>query len=141
MKSEIQQYYDFWFGMNAIYEKWAKNKGLTANALFILYVVHEYPGQCTQSLLCKKLLLSKQTVNSILERFTKDGFIQKVLVPCDKRHKTIHFTEKGRQYAEKILTELYLFEKQALSNMSMAQRTAMIETSHVFLAQLQRAFH
>ena len=77
IKSEIQSYYEFWFGLNEIYERWAKAHGITSNTLFVIHTINEYPDRCTPSVLCKCLLLSKQTVNSILNRLERDGYIQR----------------------------------------------------------------
>ena len=33
---EMQPYYDIWFGLQHLYEQWAKRYGLTAHAMFVL---------------------------------------------------------------------------------------------------------
>ena len=70
MHKELQRirhgYYDLWFGTNAVYERWAKSHGLNNNLLLTLYLLKEFPNDCTQHLICEKLMLPKQTVNSIL---------------------------------------------------------------------------
>ena len=70
MHKELQRirhgYYDLWFGTNAVYERWAKSHGLNNDLLLTLYLLKEFPNDCTQHLICEKLMLPKQTVNSIL---------------------------------------------------------------------------
>lgn len=139
IKDEIKSYYDFWFGISAFYEKWAKSHGLTSNALFALYTIHEYPNQCTQRLICEKLLFPKQTVNTILETFEKKGYIRKKVADEDKRNKYILLTDEGRQYADEILSHLFHFEEHALLKMDSNERTTMIKNSHAFLKQLLQA--
>ncbi len=140
MKSQLQNYYEFWFGLNEIYERWAKAQGLTSNTLFVLYTINEYPDHCTPSVLCKSLLLSKQTINSILNRLERDGYIERSQAQQDRRSRFITFTPEGKAYAKRILDALYQFEEEALSRLSEAQRSAMLDTSHGFLQEMRRVF-
>ena len=97
IKSEIQSYYEFWFGLNEIYERWAKAHGITSNTLFVIHTINEYPDRCTPSVLCKCLLLSKQTVNSILNRLERDGYISRHPSPSDGRCYSLALTGKGHR--------------------------------------------
>lgn len=58
MHQELQRirqgYYDLWFGTNAVYERWAKKHGLNNNLLLTLYLLKEFPDDCTQHLICEK---------------------------------------------------------------------------------------
>lgn len=135
LKPVMDSYYDYWFGMSAFYESWAKKRGLTANGLFSLYVIHENPA-CTQRLICEKLLLPKQTVNTILESFEKKGYVLKKIVEEDRRNKHLILTPSGQSYTDELLSELFQFEERALLNMQPAERTALVASSHLFLKEL-----
>lgn len=93
MHKELQRirhgYYDLWFGTNAVYERWAKSHGLNNNLLLTLYLLKEFPNDCTQHLICEKLMLPKQTVNSILSGLEDKGFVEKIISPTDKRVKLL----------------------------------------------------
>lgn len=136
LKLVMDSYYDFWFGMSDFYESWAKKRGLTANGLFALYVIHENPEQCTQRLICEKLLLPKQTVSTILEAFEKKEYVIKKVDKEDRRNKHLILTPSGQSYTDELLSELFRFEERALLNMQPAERTALVESSHLFLKQL-----
>lgn len=136
IKEQLEKYYDFWFTLNDIYEKWAKQQGLTFNSLFTLFVIDEYPN-CTQKLICEKILLPKQTVNTILTAFEKKGYIKKEEAKEDKRNKYIILSQEGKKWAQDILSNLYAAEKGALENMSSQHRLSMIEGNQEFLNQLK----
>lgn len=140
LKLVIDSYYDYWFGISDFYETWAKKRGLTANGLFALYVIHENPTHCTQRFICEKLQLPKQTVNTILESFEKKGFVLKKTSEEDRRNKYLILTPLGQSYTDEILMELYQFEERALLNMQPSDRTALIESSNLFLKQLLANF-
>ena len=139
MQEIIAAYYDFWFGMNEVYEQWAKKRGLTANGLFVLYAVHQQES-CTQRMICEQLLLPKQTVNTILDGFERKGYLYRAPSAEDKRSKRIVLTEAGQAYTDGILAELAQAETAALSAMTAAERQSFIRTSHLFLRQLRAAF-
>lgn len=140
MENFIRAYYDFWFGINEAYEQWAKKRGVTSNTLFVLYAVGERPEECTQRYICERLLLPKQTVNTILAGLEKKGLIFREMALEDKRNKLVRLTEAGEQYAKALLAELAEAEGAALAAMSDDQRQAFITTSEVFLKQLRGAF-
>lgn len=141
IKNAIDSYYDFWFSLNALYENWAKKRGLTANALFTLYTIHRFPAACTQHLICEKLQLPKQTVNAILDTFEKSGYVVKEVLKTDRRNKRLLLTANGEKYAGKLLDELYSFEFNAFSAMHTKQREEFLQSNHVFLTQLKQTLN
>lgn len=104
IKENIRSYYDVYFGIGVIYERLAKAHGLTPSSLFVFYMVHEYPVQCTQHFIYEKLFYPKQTVNTILDSFEKKGYISKKISSYDKRNKNSLLTEAGQKYADSILS-------------------------------------
>ena len=136
VKEDIKKYYDLWFNFNNIYERWAKTHGLTVNTLFVFYTINENEGICTQQFISEKLLLPKQTINSILQTIQKNGYIQMTADENDKRNKLISLTHYGKQYTEKLLGELYHFEEDAFTSMDDQQRTDMLEGTETLFKNL-----
>lgn len=136
IKEDIKKYYDLWFILNDIYDRWAKSHGLTVNTLFVFYTIHHNEGLCTQQFISEKLLLPKQTVNSILKAIQQNGYIQTKTNEKDKRNKLIFLTQAGKQYTEKLLDELYSFEEGAFKNMNYQQRSDMLAWTETLLKNL-----
>lgn len=141
IKEAVRDYYELFFNIGAVYEKLAKRQGLTSSALFVLHMLYEYQDQCTQRLICEKLLYPKQTVNTILNSFAKQGYIQKETVALDKRNKYIRLTEAGRKYAGSVLAPMFHMEETALAKMDAAARKAMLDGQRIFLNQLTHSLH
>lgn len=141
IRESIRCYYEVYFGISAVYEKLAKMHGLTSASLFVLLIIQEYPEQCTQRLICDKLLFPKQTVNTILDLFEKKGLIYKKVADYDKRNKYILLTEPGRKYADCILSDTLHIEEEALVNMGADARKAMLHGESAFLEQLTLALN
>lgn len=136
IRESITGYYEVYFGIGAVYEKLAKMHGLTSGSLFVLYIIHEYPDQCTQHFICEKLLYPKQTVNTILDSFEKKGYISKQVANYDKRNKHILLTESGQKFADCILSDMFHMEEAAFANMDADERKAMLKGERAFLKQL-----
>lgn len=109
---------------------------MTVNTLFVFYTIHENEGICTQQSISEKLLLPKQTINSILQTIQKNGYIQMTSDESDKRDKLISLTHYGKQYTEKLLGELYSFEEDAFISMDDQQRTDMLEGTETLIKSL-----
>ena len=139
IQNTLRAYYDFWFSCNALYEKWAKRQGITVNTLFVIYTVNAYQETCNQRLICEKLMLPKQTVNTILEALTRKGIVEKKADQSDKRNKRIAFTKTGADYAGQLLKSLSAFEEKALGTMTQEEREAFTRTSQIMLARLEEA--
>ncbi|AET57248.1 MarR family winged helix-turn-helix transcriptional regulator [Paenibacillus terrae] len=136
IKESIRNYYEVYFGIGSIYDKLAKKHGITSGVLFVLYVIYENQNNCTQRLICAKLLYPKQTVNTILDSFHKQGYITKRVANSDKRNKYILLTESGKNYAESVLSAMLHLEETAFERMSEEDRQAMMKGERAFLEQL-----
>lgn len=137
MDKYVAGYYDCWFAVNEFYEQWAKSRGLTVNSLFVLYTVNALESP-DQSEICRRLFLPKQTVNSILNLFEKSGYLLRRRKEADARNKEIVITEKGKEYAGKILSELYGLEEAAISSMDIEEKEGLIKYNRLFLERLQK---
>ena len=73
MEQVLEQYYESWLGLDAVYEKWAARRGITFNMLNILTLLVEQPEPMSQNELCRRLHLSKQTVASVIDSLEKRG--------------------------------------------------------------------
>lgn len=140
INDQIDNYYDLWFKTNDIYSDWAKRHNIQENVLFTLYVINSAVPYCTQSQICNKLYLPKQTVSQILSGLEKDGYISKETNAEDRRNKIIKFTEKGERFATRILEELKAAEIEAFSQLSEKQRSIIIESFALLNSVLIKSF-
>lgn len=140
LRQILDQYYNFWFSINALYENWAKTKNLTSTSLMIMYMIYQYPDICTQHFICQRLSLAKQTVNSVLRGLEQKGYIQKATSVQDKRIKLLSFTTTGLEYAEPLLQEMFRLEELALSRLSEQEQEYLLHSSCCFADELTKTF-
>ena len=91
-----------WHRIDSLLNMYAKSFGLNFTTMLVLDILYEAEMPYTQKDICEKLVIPKQFVNSIITSFWEQGFVE-LKEAKDRRHKNIFLTEKGKEYAEKIL--------------------------------------
>jgi len=101
-----------WYRLDNIVGQYAKNVGISITTLFTLELLADGDGPYTQKILCEKLMLPKQLVNSIIKTLWEQGYVE-LKEARDRRHKNILLTASGRAYAESILTPFHSADERA----------------------------
>ena len=81
---------------------------------------------CTPTYIAEFLSISKQTVNSLLGRLEKKGYIQRIPSEEDRRSCTILLSEEGRIWASKMLGELEQLELRVFSSFTLEEIEMMV---------------
>ena len=111
---------------NKSYEEFAKSIGLTYSRLLLLDVIYTNPDACTQSYLCERAMLPKQTVNTIVTGFIEQGIVELRENPADRRSKHIAMTDYGRTYIDGIIPAIKRAECEAMGTIDPETREAML---------------
>lgn len=82
-----------------IYHNTAVRYGLSDTDMWILYSVYTAPGTVTQQELCRQCFFPKQTVNTAIARFCKNGYASLEAIPGTRNQKKILLTDKGTELA------------------------------------------
>ena len=129
---EIKQYYKHWRETMTLYEEWAKAHQITYNELLIFLSLWEYQDGCTQKAICSQWLLSKQTVNSIFQNLTKQGFVELRTMEKDRRNKAAFLTEAGACHVREIVERLQKQEEYVMGKLGEARRTVLLESMELY---------
>lgn len=98
--------------IEGIYEMIAKKIGIKENALTLLYALDDGKTH-SQKEICEEWLIPKTTLNTIVKECVKEGMI--ILENADRnKEKVICLTEKGHEFAQKILHQVYQIEQLAM---------------------------
>ena len=100
--------------VNQVYGKWASAHGMTLYEMQIYYRIMERSLQkeqayITQKELCDELDAPKTSINSIIKRQLKTGYIEMEVNPANRREKIISLTETeeaAAQFTEQEMTEV-----------------------------------
>lgn len=121
IKSQADFFCDINKQINSVYEEYAKSVGLSYTGLYVLHLI-SLTENCTQKFIADQMFLPKQTINSVVSTFCKQGFVTMEEMSEDRRHKVLHLTEKGKEYANKILPKVERAEQNSFSQFSDEER-------------------
>lgn len=99
-----------WGRTNALYTTWCSIMGRNPYHLFVLYALNAHEP-ITQKGIVDYTGLSKQTVSTVMRSLKKEGYVILCAGKADRREKNVQLTEKGKSYADEILSPLYLLEQ------------------------------
>lgn len=116
--------------MDRDYDRYAKSCGMSYSSLAIFQLIWERQP-CTQKQLCDITMLPKQTVNSIVLSFLRQGYIEMLDLPEDRRNKAISLSVSGMDFANRIFPKIKCAEDRSMQQFSAQER-------HVFFELLER---
>lgn len=137
IKNQVRQFASSLQEMNMIYEEYAKSVNLPYTSLQILNLITEIKN-CTQKKICEATFLPKQTVNTIITSFYKQGMIELREIPENRRAKTIHFTKVGKEFTDKIIPQIRKAECSAMDNLTLQQRNAFLEGMQIYCSTFRK---
>ena len=127
-----------WQSLSTIYEDYARKCGISYNSLYILNAVRSIEN-CTQKQICERTLLPKQTVNNVITAFLKSGYIELREFPENRRIKTIHLTQKGREYADTLIPHIHEADCSAMNALTDGQQDALLQLMETYVAAFRKA--
>lgn len=137
VNDQMERFWESQRGINTVYEEYARQVGLSYTTLYILAHI-ESDENCTQSTICERTYIPRQTVNSVITNLYKEGYVILKEVPEDRRTKTICFTDKGKEYAENILKRLHDAEYGAMESLSKEDQEQLIRTNKLYMDHFRR---
>ena len=121
------------------YTNYAKCVGLSNTLeLEILELIYTSQKAYTQKEIVKIKSCSKQILNLIIKSFWESGYVE-LKESKDRRNKEIFLTEKGYEYAKKIIDESSLSTAKVLDNFSVEELERFLETFSKYEKAITRA--
>lgn len=123
---QVEEFSKEWQNITMAYSDYARSVGLNYTSLQVLKYITSIEN-CTQKAICEMSFLPRQTVNTIITNFFKNGFLELRELPEDRRIKTIHLTDKGREYVDTFSPHIVQAEYAAMEGLTNEQRKTLIE--------------
>lgn len=124
----------------AVYTECAKRYGLTTNELFVLDILWFAESGCTQKEISDRLSANKQTINAIITRLDKQGYISYKAVKEDRRNKRIVLNASGKAYAKNIIPSAANAEITAMADIPLEKIAELVKLTTVFTENMERHF-
>lgn len=130
-KSELRQLFDIMNETDKMYNVLAKKVDLSFNQLIILYYLRTHKN-VTQKDIASDMLVPKQTINSILNNWIKDGFII-FQNESSKKNKIILLSEEGEEVLGVKIDYIMDRENLILSKFSQSEVEALVSSNLEYL--------
>lgn len=137
LDEKVRAFCGAWQSLSVIYEDYARKSGISYNSLYILNAIQQNEN-CTQKLICEKTLLPKQTVNNVISAFYKSGYIALLELPENRRIKTIHLTEKGREYADTLIPHIHQADQRAMQTLTEEQQDTLLRLIGTYVSAFRK---
>ena len=121
-----------------LYERFAKQYGLTYNGLLVLLCLRLTDG-ASQGGISKLLWLPKQTVGSLLNGFKKKGYVSETPSPRDARSKIVSLTEEGKAFADPLFKRLHELDSMAVTSVSLEDLRAAVDSVDAYASAFEQA--
>ena len=135
---QINEFCNELHNINGIYDDYARSVNIPYTNLYILSMISKN-DECTQKIICERTFLPKQTVNAIITGFYKKGLVELRELPSDRRNKTIHLTNEGKEYIKEIISHIQDAEYAAMKSLSEEQRKVLIESLYIYKEAFKKA--
>lgn len=116
-----------------------KNKKLSDAELCVMYALNDGKPH-SQREISQECLVPKTSVNTIVKRWEKEGFLTMTPIAGKRREMNIMLTDAGRAYAKDFMGFLYRAEDKALKKTIDRYSDSFIEAIEFFGASLKEAF-
>lgn len=134
--------YEKWIHIDTLYSEYARTLNLTRSSMDTLYFLYKSQNkddiQCTQKAVCEEYDLPKQTVNTIIAGFVKDGLIVLGESQEDRRQKILLLTEKGRVFCAETFHKIEQAEVRAFSKIPKEGREMLLSLMGQYSRELEK---
>ncbi len=123
--------------MDEIYHQYAKRRGISDTALWLLYSLYEDGAGYTQRELCSAWHYPPQTINSALKSLVNQGYIRLKPVEGNQKNKRIALTETGKELMREVIFPLIQAEKRTFQRLEKSERDALLSLTHKYVSLLK----
>lgn len=115
------------------YDIWSKSFGFTILEKQFFYILAEYENDTMRQVeICNIMSISKTTVNTIVKKMTKLGYITLTSHSTNLKDKMIHITKKGYELIDQMIKPLYTIEQEAVKDISNKDLNTLLITLDLY---------
>ncbi|MDD4000401.1 MAG: MarR family transcriptional regulator [Bacilli bacterium] len=122
----------------SLYHQAASYYGLTDGEFWVLYTIFVIGGDYSQQDISDLLFLPKQTINSVISKLRKKGYVYLEPVPNAGNKKLIKLTKSGKKLGEETVLLIYKAEQRALLQFSEEELDTISRLSDKYVTILRK---
>lgn len=124
--------------LDSIYHTAANQIGVSDGEITVWSALLSAEQDYSQQELCDLISLPRQTVNSVISKMVKKGFVYLEHIPGTRNQKTIHLTQQGMDFGRERVKWIFLAEERALEQADSRQIQNCIEMIEAFNRHFKR---
>ncbi len=125
--------------LDGLYVKGGKLSGVEGNTIVFLYALDDDKSH-TQKSLSEEWMIPRTTLNTIVKRCEKEGYLTLKHVEGTRREMELCLTEKGKAYTAEVLSNLYKVEEIAITETLKECSPDFVSEFELFVKNLDEAF-
>lgn len=123
------------YKIDALYAKYAKNRGYNESDLCLFYAL--YPNyKLSQRQICLEWGLPKSTLNTTLKRFEAQGYLCLSKKENNNKELIVELTDKGRDNVKDLIESLIMHEREVMQKMLNEYGEIFVDMQSVFAGLL-----
>ena len=122
IKEQANFFCDLTKQINSIYEDYARSVGLSYTSLYTLHMI-ALTENCTQKFIAEQMFLPKQTLNSVVSAFHKQGLVE-----------LREMAEKGKEFATQIFPQIEAAEQNSIARFNEEDRAQFLKYMQKYVA-------
>ena len=134
--ARMQRLFDLWGKFDRVYFKILHRWNLSYNSYLLLEELYHHPEGLEPAATADHLSIPRQTMTFLLDSLERDGHLERLPHPADRRRKLITLTPKGRCFGEEVVNTIFKKERAAMEALSPAEQEQLLE----MYERLQRGF-
>lgn len=119
-------------GIRKVHEK---NSSSDLESLILLFI--NFNENVSQSMIVNTMRVPKQTINNIIMNLYKEGYLEYKSNEKDKRQKIISLTNRGGEYASKLLEPMMTFNENIYKKLGKERVQTMIKYNKDLLKEIE----
>ena len=124
------------YQIDGVYEGYGKNCNLgSPNRLWILYALNDGERH-SQKQICEDWDIPRSTANTIIKDLESKKYIMLSQIKGERRELLVSLTESGKEYADRILSDLYRREREIYSEIENPE--GLLDVLQNLAAKMQR---
>src|SRR6266540_835136 len=104
--------------LRARMERWCEKEGLSETRLSILFMLRHAGAAVPLGALAGRLSVSPRNVTGLIDHLERDGLVERVSDPADRRSVLAQLTERGRDRVDAMTGETYRQQQGMLAGFS-----------------------
>lgn len=112
-----------WESSRVFFDRW----GLSPSQFNVLNLLRDYPEGTSQTELSRELIMHRSNVTGLVDRLEKQGLVQRLKDPEDRRAHRVVLTTSGKALMRKILPHYYRAAEDSLGHLSVKGATTLVE--------------